>query len=601
MINKKVIFSFLLVVLIALSVGSISAEDVTDDVVAADAIDEVIAADPITPANATPEAVQTAVDSANTTGDIVDLSGKSYDFAGTTVNIANSNIVIDGKGTATITGYGNGNGIFYVTGTNVTIQGITFIDNNPNNNFVYGGTVNGYGVNFFNTENGLVKNCTFKDFNSAVNVDTCDGITIEDNYFEGGYATLLANDPTVNKEKGSKVVNIGGAKDIYVKNNVFNGTVLDGVSIAKGSEGGVIIGNTFIGNVYAIYYGGASTKNSIISNNTFENCGVFKEGTIDYRRFPVISIEKASSDIIITQNTFYAVDYNVLIAAEQGNDAHGEPSTLSNVTIANNIVTNKSAVEPDSIILLRIMIRDNNVLKPVLPVTVENNTLPVVIKMQQGKQTRVEAQAVVIYFSLKDLVLEDNTPEPVEPVATAITASDLTLKAGDQGTLEITLKDKDGNLLDGQTVTVQVDGKELASGKTVKGVLSVPVKYASAATKYAYISFVDATGNYVSALKTVKITVNKKATTLSAKKVTLKVKKAKKVSVTLKSEGKALANKKVTIKVKGKTFSAKTNANGVAKIKVKVAKKGSYKAEVSFAGDGAYNAKTVKVTYTVKK
>ena len=81
----------------------------------------------------------------------------------------------------------------------------------------------------------------------------------------------------------------------------------------------------------------------------------------------------------------------------------------------------------------------------------------------------------------------------------------------------------------------------------------------------------------------------------------MKVKKAKKIKVTLKSNGKAVAGKQITIKVNKKTFKGKTNAKGVATIKVKVTKKGKFTATVKFAGDSAYKAATKSVKFTVKK
>ena len=101
--NKKIILSFILVVLIALSVGSVSAEDATDviavdeaaDIVEVDDSVAVLAANPIQPANNTAADVQTAVDSANNTGDTVDLSKYAeYKFGDSTVTIKNSNIII---------------------------------------------------------------------------------------------------------------------------------------------------------------------------------------------------------------------------------------------------------------------------------------------------------------------------------------------------------------------------------------------------------------------------------------------------------------------------------------------------------------------------
>ena len=111
--NKKILVSFLLVVLIAISLGSVSAQDAADVAVAEDASDVVIA-DSIEPTGTSVADVQNAVDSAKT-GDTVDLSKNAeYDFTNQTVTIATSGITLDGKGTTTIKGYGDGNGLFSI-------------------------------------------------------------------------------------------------------------------------------------------------------------------------------------------------------------------------------------------------------------------------------------------------------------------------------------------------------------------------------------------------------------------------------------------------------------------------------------------------------
>ena len=522
-------------------------------------------------------------------GAVIDLTDYDvYDFADGSLTIAKSNITLMGNGDTVIKGYGDGNGLFYITGFNVTIQGIHFVDTNPNNNFTYGGSVNGWGVNFKSVEGGLVKDCNFTDFNSAVVVQGSTDVVIEDNFFNGGYTTVIANDPTVNVEKGSKSLNIyRQSSDITVRGNTFEGPILDGVSIAQGSGSNIVENNTFIGNTYSIYFGGSSTKNSVIRNNKFINCGYFKEGDIVWTELPVISIQKASNDIAIVDNDFVALDNSVLIAAEQGNEAHGFPSSLGNINVTGNNVTLASgASKAYNIVLFSIYCRNGD-LNLSAPINVSGNVLP-----DDVKAVTVETTG--------DKVFDVETP--VELIGTAITASPITIKAGNNGNLKITLKDQYGNPIANDLIVVQVDGEPLFIGPTdANGVVNVPVKYASATTKFAYISYVDTTGKYVSSLETVKITVVKKATTLTAKKATLKVKKAKKIKVTLKSEGKALAKKQVTIKVNGKTFKAKTNAKGVATIKVKVTKKGTFKATVKFAGDGAYKAVTKKVKIKVKK
>ena len=87
--------------------------------------------------------------------------------------------------------------------------------------------------------------------------------------------------------------------------------------------------------------------------------------------------------------------------------------------------------------------------------------------------------------------------------------------------------------------------------------------------------------------------------TYTAKSTT---KNIKTVKVTLKSSYYAenIANKKITYTFKGKTKSAKTDNNGVVKIKINVPKTGTYKVKFKFEGDSGYYATSKTITVTVK-
>ncbi|WP_406537303.1 Ig-like domain repeat protein [Methanobrevibacter sp.] len=74
--------------------------------------------------------------------------------------------------------------------------------------------------------------------------------------------------------------------------------------------------------------------------------------------------------------------------------------------------------------------------------------------------------------------------------------------------------------------------------------------------------------------------------------------------VTLKdASGNALKNQKVSLKVKGNTYSAMTNANGIASVKTAALPIGSYSVVLSYAGSASYSAsslsKKVKVLSSV--
>ena len=205
--------------------------------------------------------------------------------------------------------------------------------------------------------------------------------------------------------------------------------------------------------------------------------------------------------------------------------------------------------------------------------------------------------------------------QPTISADTTIETADVNYTVGESGTLTIALKDAKGNGLANKTLSVFINGETKNLITNANGSATLDVTFASANTYYATIFFMG-DDDFKASTGSAKITVNakpapaptpapvpaaKKVTTLTAKKATLKVKKAKKIKVTLKSSGKAVAGKVITIKVNKKTFKAKTNKKGVATIKVKITKKGKFTATVKFAGDSAYKAVTKKVKYTVKK
>ena len=77
--------------------------------------------------------------------------------------------------------------------------------------------------------------------------------------------------------------------------------------------------------------------------------------------------------------------------------------------------------------------------------------------------------------------------------------------------------------------------------------------------------------------------------------------KTKTLTATLKSaSGKAVRNKEIIFLVDGKYYSAKTNAKGVATVKVSLNKKGTYKFTVIFDHDVRYASITKKATLTIK-
>jgi parallel beta-helix repeat protein len=192
------------------------------------------------------------------------------------------------------------------------------------------------------------------------------------------------------------------------------------------------------------------------------------------------------------------------------------------------------------------------------------------------------------------------TPTPTVQVTSIITVNDITVLAEDEATIKVTLKDENGAALVNKTIMVIIDDKIVGVADTDANGTIIGSSTFDAAATHSIVVYYAGDNATTSSLDVAKITVNKRSTTLTAAKATLKVKKVKKITVTLKSSGKAVAGKKVTITVNKKTFTAKTNKNGKATISVKVTKKGKFTATVKFTGDSAYKAVTKKVKYTVK-
>ena len=104
--------------------------------------------------------------------------------------------------------------------------------------------------------------------------------------------------------------------------------------------------------------------------------------------------------------------------------------------------------------------------------------------------------------------------------------------------------------------------------------------------------------NYDGSFEVLKITVNKQKASLSASSQTYKASaKTKTLTATYKTKaGKAIVGKTVKFTVNGKTYSAKTDSSGVAKVNVSLTKAGSYTVEVKAPATNTYAEVTKKVT-----
>ncbi len=167
--------------------------------------------------------------------------------------------------------------------------------------------------------------------------------------------------------------------------------------------------------------------------------------------------------------------------------------------------------------------------------------------------------------------------------------------------LKVTLKDINGNLLCGKRIAFTINKKTYYRTTNNKGVASLQINIAKAGTYTVKISFDGAFMLYQSS-KTVKVYVKKQSLTLKVANKRYKSRNKKKyLTATLKNKkGKRIKNKKLIFKINGKKYTAKTNSKGLAKVKVKLSKRKTYKFTVRFAGSSAYKAVSKKAKLVIK-
>lgn len=178
---------------------------------------------------------------------------------------------------------------------------------------------------------------------------------------------------------------------------------------------------------------------------------------------------------------------------------------------------------------------------------------------------------------------------------TSISCGNVNMKAyPNYAYFKFTLKNSTGSVLADKTVKVYFNGNTYTVKTNANGVGSCKIS-ANAAKTYSIKATFNGDSIYEISTASAKVVVSKNSVKITAK--TKKVKKAsskRTVKFLFKtSNGKVLKSKKLKLTINGKTYSAKTNAKGIATFKVKLAKKKkTYKYKVKFAGDKGNNKKT---------
>lgn len=584
--NKKIILSLLLVLLVAISLSAVAAAD--DNATANDGTDT----EEIGPSADAVE-IQNKIDNAQD-GDTIELENKTYNVTGATFTL-DKQVTVKGNG-ATIAASGaeqGGQGALIVaTVAGTSFEGITFV--NTDGHKAYGEKVSGYAIQLA-IENGTVDNCAFIDWGSGVYGRGASFCTISNSYFNGS-STKVTNGGT--KESGTKAINLMGSHDITVKGCTFEGQVLDGISIASNSGNNIMTDNTFIENCYAIYFGGASTQGCVIANNTFIRCGWCEdeEGNIIFKDLPIISTQKAANGYIIADNIIEATEGSLFMKAESGNTAHGYPSTIGDINITGNTITTAEGASPESVTFMYIL-SNSGPLNPYAPIAIVNNTI------ESG------ITPVTVWYA--DWDNEEGTVIPAAELAkTMINTVEVNTA---EGTATVALLDVNGAPQAGKALSYIINGGDEVNATTDENgqlVISVNDENETETGEYTIaISFAGDDKLAASSTNVVlKSTASEKAATqIQADNITVESVSGVdgKVGDYFKfylrdAEGNPLVNKAISVGFNGHVYDYVTDENGGAKTQINLGKAGGYTFAVCFLGDEEYNSSfaVAKITVT---
>ncbi|MBQ6511232.1 right-handed parallel beta-helix repeat-containing protein [Methanobrevibacter sp.] len=600
MVNKKILMSCLLILLVAISVSAVSAADDAAAVGAEDGKIIIVDGDDDV-------AVSTAMANA-TDGDTIMLGDTGYTFNNPIT--VDKELVFLGEGAII---YANGSqmpdGVFEVeaTGAGTIFQGITFVNIDDEDNYLYkyNGMIDAKGKSvktsvgiaidlYSGADYVVIDDCTFQNwYNVGVSINSANYATVSNSQFYGGSATFINNIPDGPKDRGTYHISVMSSQGTTVDNCLFAGTVCDGVSVAGGSYDSTIINNMFQFNAFSIYFGGKSTEGTLIANNTFINCGWFTSdvytadgtnGTVDFQDLPVISVQKSSDTFEIIDNTFYARNGNMLIKALEGSTAHGGASNIGNITITDNTVLPMDEYDPGfekvvmGSVFLTYLETYNDVITPTGAIDIANNTL--------------NGARAAVYWTQKwgDDLGDIHIVAAQVPTTIAITSlRDSTIKGA--------LKDFNGKGIAGQTISFATDlfngevETEFDGSFIIEGVYDIVV-----------LSFEDI-DNYIGTTATVDVApADVHDTFFAVNNIYADYDNVELVAVLVDGlTREVIAGANVTFVINGELYSATTDDAGMATAVPETLNPGDYSATVVYGGDENYNGCDEEFNVTVNK
>ena len=350
-----------------------------------------------------------------------------------------------------------------------------------------------------------------------------------------------------------------------------------------------------------IYLGNGlySIKDSMIVNKSISIVGGVLLDNIDSSSNQLVSSDNPLF-VISGKNTVDLINMTVIldnndlfILSLMKNSTNPTNLDIPIVNIINNtFLKNNGAVEEDSIYLAK-AISERPLLESISNINLENNNL--IDNMNQVKYyTFNDSQSNEINFNngLKTFIL---------PAHLVCNALDKDIYGNRFGYFEVELMDENANGLSNKFIYISYNNAIYNLTTDSNGMVKLPVNINSYGIFNLLVSFLG-DNEYSASFAPGKVTVNKQNASLSAPNKSHYVNANKYLAATFKDiNGKLIKNKKISFIISGKTYTAYTNSNGVAKLKVNVKVAKTYTVTVKFAGDNVYNPLSKTLKLYVKK
>ena len=194
---------------------------------------------------------------------------------------------------------------------------------------------------------------------------------------------------------------------------------------------------------------------------------------------------------------------------------------------------------------------------------------------------------------------KDDEVMDTEKSKTYIDAENIRTTYGSSKNIIVTLKDDNGILIIGKTLSVKLNGKTYSYKTNSNGQFSV--KIPTNLVPKTYVASIKFAGDntYAAASKNVQVVVEKIITKIKVKSITGNAGKKVKLTATVKDNfGNNVKRCTVSFKVGGKKYNAKTNSKGIATVKVKVPKSKIFNIYSKTKGKIATKITTYKKKYT---